>query len=853
VPERRGRLPRGILVLFFASGAVGLVYQVLWLRQLTLIFGATAYASSAVLSTFMAGLALGSFAAGRRADRWEDPPLRTYGKLELAITAYAAVIPWLLTRVTPLLQTAWNLGADRHFVLLALVKFIAIAILILPTTTFMGATLPVLSRIAAQHSRSLGSGVGALYAVNTLGAVAGTIAAAFVALPALGMKRALLANLALNAVIGGVAWVLGGRRAPAGRRADEDEAAAGSHRKGSRALLLVFAASGFAAMVLEVAWTRSLALVLGSSVYAYASMLTAFLLGLALGAGAAAAYLRRERRPDSRVVLALGLGAAGLLSFAAAHAIQRLPWLFGQIYFRLQPSPEGWWLAQVGLALLVMFPTTFVLGWVFPLGLDALGGGRERAAAAVGRVYAANTIGTILGAACGGFVLIPVFGVGSTLVGVAAGQLLLGAVVLAASGPSRSPRVAAGALACAALAAVCVLARPSWDVLMMNSGVYMNVQNVEPEKGWKEFQRQVRTNNQLVFARDGLTSSILVAWQPESDNMYLAVNGKTDASSREDLETQILLGHLPLLLHPAPRDIAIIGLASGITAASAATHPVEHIRVVEVEAAMIEAARRFGPYNGNVLDDPRVTVSINDARNELQFNSAQYDVIISEPSNPWMTVASNLFTEDFFRVGRARLRPGGVFGQWIQNYCLTPSSLRSILAGFDRVYPHVLVFASRSGVDLLVVGSDRELTLDLAEWDRRTSNLWIHADLSRAGFRDSFDLAALLQTGGTAIREIVGASTVNTDDNGLVEFAAPKALYLDTQDENLALLLGTAPDALEPIRSLLRTSENPDNLRFEMFRRWLRWDQKGRARKAAELLGDPGLRSEAEALLTAAK
>jgi spermidine synthase len=849
--ERRGSLTLAALALFFVSGGVGLVYQVVWLRQLTLIFGATAYASSAVLSTFMGGLALGSYWAGRRADRWNEPPLVTYGKLELGITLYAAATPWLLGRATPLLELAWRLGADRHFALFGLVKFVAIVVLILPATTLMGATLPVLSRIAARAGGEAGAGVGRLYAVNTFGAVAGTVIAAFVALPSLGMSRTLISNLAANAAVGIVAWFAGRRTPPSESSRAESEDHAGAD---VGALVWVFAASGFAAMVLEVAWTRSLALVLGSSVYAYASMLTAFLLGLASGAGSAATFLRRRQASDPRLALSLALGAAGLFSFLAAHAIQWLPRLFGEIYFRVEPSPEGWWLVQLAIALLVMAPTTYALGWVFPLGLHAVGAGRSGGiAAAVGRVYAANTVGTIVGAACGGFLLVPLVGVGATLLGVAVGQIILAVLPIAGASSLSSRRRLTWAAACAVLSICCIALRPSWDVILMNSGVYMNVQNSDPRTGWEGFQKEIRRNNELVYAQDGLTSSILVAWQPESDNLYLAVNGKTDASSRVDLETQILLGHLPLLFHPEPRDVAVIGLASGITVGAVATHPVGHIRVVEVERAMIEAARRFDKYNHAVLDDPRVSISINDARNEFQFNPADYDVIISEPSNPWLTVAANLFTEEFFRVGRTRLRSGGVFGQWVQTYSLTPKSLSAILASFHRVFPNVLVFSMPSGVDLMVLGSDRPLVLDVDELGRRTSPLWIRADLARIGIRDGIDVAAMLQTGGERIREVIGLSEPNTDDNGLVEFSAPKALYLDTQDANAALLQGTVGDPVAALGGVLRASQTEDSLRLELIRRWVAWEEPARAARAAGSIIDPALRSRAEALLTAKK
>ena len=560
--------------------------------------------------------------------------------------------------------------------------------------------------------------------------------------------------------------------------------------------------------------------------------------------------MKRRPNSDSRAALAAALAAAGVLSFAAAHAIQILPRLCAEIYFRLNPSPEGWWLAQLAIALFVMFPTTYALGWVFPLVLDAVGGGTRTVVSSVGRIYAANTIGTILGAVGGGFLLIPLLGVGTTLLGVAVGQLLLGAALFPGPGPGVPRYRRVPTVACVALALLVVTFRPAWDVIMMNSGVYINVQDVDRSKGWDAFWRKFETKDEIVFARDGLTASILVARQPDLDNTYLAVNGKVDASSREDLETQVLLGHIPLLLHPAPRDVLIVGLASGITAGSAATHPVSSIRVVEVEGAMIEAARRFARYNHDVLDDPRVTLSINDARNELQFNPTDYDVIISEPSNPWMTVAANLFTEDFFRIGRSRLRSGGVFAQWIQNYCLAPDTLRSILAGFHRAFPHVLVFETSRGVDLMAIGSDQPLVLDVDALGRRSSELWVRADLARVGVSGPLDLAAMLQTGGQALEDLVRGTTLNTDDNGLVEFAAPRTLYLDSQDSNLSMLQGSpAGDPLAVVASLIRTPESPERLRLEMVRRWAGRDEKPRAARAASFFDDPVLKAEADEIL----
>lgn len=848
-PGARAIAPaRLALVLFFLSGAAGLVYQVVWLRELTLVFGSTAYASSAVLTTFMGGLALGSLVAGRRADRWSGPPLRAYGALELGIAAYAASIPLLLRATAPLLALVWRAGGDRHFALFGLAKFAAIAVLILPATTLMGATLPVLARLARSLSPSFGGGVGAFYASNTSGAVLGTALAGFVLLPRFGMARTLAATVALNACVGLLAWIRGRERGPAG--AGTAPSPSGPDRTGPtglRTIAAVFAASGFAAMVLEVAWTRGLALVLGSSVYAYAAMLTAFLIGLATGSAAAARWLTRRGR-SPLAALAIVLASAGLFAYATAFALQALPRAFAEVYFRLSPGPDAWLAVEVGLSLALMFPATFLLGWVFPLVLEIAGAGAG-VASSVGRVYAANTLGTILGAAAGGFVAIPVLGVAATLAGVASAQLLLGAVVAFLTGEASRTRRALG-VAFAAGAIACALVRPSWDAALMNSGVYMNVQNVDRSGGWKAFLKDVRTDNELIYARDGLTASVIVGREPSRDNLYLAVNGKVDASSREDLETQIMAGHLPLLLHPHPRDVLVVGLASGITVGSVATHPVDHIRVVEVEAAMIGAARCFAEANGHVLDDPRVEVSINDARNELAFRPSSYDVIVSEPSNPWMTVASNLFTEEFFEIARARLRPGGIFGQWIQTYCLAPDLVKSILAAFHRSFPHALVFETLDGVDLLVVGSDRPLSFDRGRIAARMSELRVRIDLGRVGVQDPDDFLAMLQTGGRALDDVVDGARRNTDDNGLVEFAAPKSLYLDSQDANIAMLEGQGDDPLAVVLATVADPGATDPLRLGMVRRWVARDERSRALKASRFFSDPAFRVESERVLS---
>jgi spermidine synthase len=349
----------------------------------------------------------------------------------------------------------------------------------------------------------------------------------------------------------------------------------------------------------------------------------------------------------------------------------------------------------------------------------------------------------------------------------------------------------------------------------------MNLFDIEPERGWAHFEQLFDEENNVVrYAAEGITASVLVADQPRFDNRYLSVNGKIEASTNADLETQLMCAHLPLLLHEQPRDVLVIGLASGITVGAVAAHPVDSIRVVEIEKEMVPAARLFETHNNGVLDDPRLELSINDARNELEFADRTYDVIISEPSNPWMTVASNLFTEDFFRMARTRVRPGGVFSQWIQNYYLPAEDLRSIVAAFRDSFRYTLLFETYDGIDLLMMGSQEPLALDLEALGLRMSELQVRMDLGRVSMREPLDLLLLYRLGTAEIDELIEGAPRNTDDNARVEFSAPKTLGVYTLDDNIAMLRRFTADPLERLATPVTDPEELDGYRIRMASRW---------------------------------
>ncbi len=839
----------GIFVLFFFSGVTSLVYEVLWLRQLILVLGSTLFATSAILTAFMGGLALGSFTAGRYVDRSTAPPLRIYGLLEIAIGAYALAVPLLFRALTPVYAALWSAGGESSYVLFSVAKTVGVLAVLLPPTFLMGASLPVLARQVAADPDRVGGEIGSLYAVNTFGAMAGTFLAGVIAIPAFGVRHTLWSTAVVNVLVGTGALLLARRAGgPAAATAPTARQAA-PPRRGSRLALWLFAASGFVAMVLEVAWTRGLALIVGSSVYAFSLMLLAFLTGLAAGSATFSAWIRRRPRLDPGALLAGLLGAAGILAYATAFLLQTMPRIFAELYFGGGLGPNAWLAVQFFIGFAVMFPATFALGGLFPAVLQLHARGLDGVGASVGSVYAANTFGTIVGSAAAGFAVVPLLGVRNTLLAVAFFEVLLGLVAAlrlqTAGGRARWALV----LPLVAAAAIIPALPPGWNTLLMNSGVYINVVDLPEHAGWKDFVSRTMTHSRLVFFQEGLTASVMVAEQPEINNLFLSVNGKVEASTSGDMETQLMCAHLPLLLHRAPRDVLVIGLASGITAGAVAAHPVRSIRVVEIEAAMVPAARRFASVNYDVLDDPRLVLAINDARNELTFSPRRYDVVVSEPSNPWMTVASNLFTEEFFRLARERLNPSGIFCQWVQTYGLATEDMRSIVAAFHAAFRNTMLFETFEGTDLLLLGSDAPLTLDLDRMARRMSELRVFIDLGRIGVRRPADVLPLFRLGTAEVSRLVAGASRNTDDNARVEFSAPKAMYEDTSDPTLAYIERFAVSPLDHVTPAPVTPEDRDRLRVQLVRAWLARKEVGRARRlAAEITTGP-LRAEAEQLL----
>lgn len=790
---RNQRANAALLVLFFLSGATALAYQALWVRELQLVFGTTTFAIATVLSAFMAGLAIGGFAVAQVVDRWTRP-LAAYGVLEIVIGVYALVFPWLVDLVAPAYLTLWR-DLQPGPVLFGMLQFALVGVTLLIPTAMMGATLPLLARFAARELHAAGDGVGTLYAVNTAGAVFGTWLCGFVLLPGLGRSATTWAAASANLVLGLVAvalsrWV-GEDHPPTSR----DSSSGFSGLEGV-VLAAMFLAGG-AALVNEVAWTRLLGLMLGASTYAFSIMLLAFLIGIAAGGKIGGRWADRLWKQGGalrvlRAFAAIEIAIA-LVSCATMYLYPEIPFWYVGLFdaFGAEDRPQAvWWLSLV-LAVLVMTPPATLMGIHFPLAVRALTRREDQLGAPVGWVYGANTAGGVVGAFAAGFVLLPRFGVqGTILVASVAG--LSAATLLAwraSTNPQQRARWGLG-VGFATLAVIGVTRNAPWDPMLMTSGMYHYVSHFSDHS--REGIRSYSIDQyDLVFYEEGLSSVVTVAENHETGNLWLANNGKVDASTSADLPTQLLCSLLGLQYVEEPDDVLVIGLASGITAGALTLDPrIETLDVVELEPAVVRAARLFDAHNDHVLDDPRVRIHTNDGRNHvLVAEPNTYDLIVSEPSNPWISGVSNLFTKEFYEIGKSRLKAGGVWSQWVQLYGMDSDSLRTLLATFADVFPYVAVYATIEEADLVLIGADEPMHPTYAHAERLLARPAIQQRLRDVDVDDPWDLVAMYVMGDIQIGAISNGVVRNTDDNMRVEYDAPLSLHMSTKSENYALLL----------------------------------------------------------------
>ncbi|MCP3913952.1 MAG: tetratricopeptide repeat protein, partial [bacterium] len=550
--------------------------------------------------------------------------------------------------------------------------------------------------------------------------------------------------------------------------------------------LLAYGIVGFTALAYEVAWTRALSMVLGSSIYAFAILLATFLGGIALGSLAARRWVDRLARPLA--VYAGGIGVLGLLSLLTLATFRWLPDLFVALVSRLGTSQGA--IAGTGLvvAAAAMLAPTLVLGALFPLVTRSIASADRPASATVGDVYFVNTLGSAGGAFFAGFVLIPGLGLRTTLAAIMAVDMAACAALLLWQRQWTGGGRAAATVLAAAVAVLVLAFPPSWNVDGLTRGVY-RAHFAGLDSGIELEPLEGVDAEQVLYYQDGINATVSV--HRERGHTLLRINGKVDAGTGSDMGTQILLGQVPMMFGERPDRVLVIGLASGVTVGSVALHEPSVIDVVELEPAMTEACRFFDEVNFQCLDRAGVTVIADDGRNFLSCTREQYDVIISEPSNPWITGAASLFTREFFEAARTALAPDGRLVQWVQLYEADPASVLSILASLRSVFPYVHGFLQHQvSADLILLAGDRPLGAeDFPHWEQLPES--VRGDLRRLDVHSTADLWTLLRITPLDIDALVReAPVLNSDDNMYVELRVPRTIYSDWLDvENARMLL----------------------------------------------------------------
>jgi spermidine synthase len=714
-------------LLLCLSGAVGLAYELVWLRRLGLVLGGSSVAGAFTVGAFLAGLGLGA-AAVQRVRPSATTPTR-YATLEAAAAAWALAFPagYALLTLTSV-HLPW-------------LRWLVAGALLLPPAAALGATWPLLS--AHLDAR----GAARLYVANTVGAVTGVLLTTFVALPHLGVRGTELAAAACGLLVAALATRTPLPSAPAVAVAPP----------APRPLLwAIAAASGATALGLEMVWFRLAAVAFGATVQTIGGVLACFLLAVAAGAEVG----RRWPGPPERA-LPHALTATALTALVGALAWSQLPFLYAAAWRLL--GADGLLPASLLLALLAMGGAPVASGAAFVLAVRSLGPAPGRAA---GPLYAANTLGCIAGAWVGGLWALPALQLTGSLVAFASLS------ALAACAWSRRPwpllvTVALGALL------------PAWDARLFAVGVHLRISDfADPSRA--AVQRFVDEGWELLSYEQGATAAVAVGRSLRTGNVWLSVNGKVDASTGDDMPTQELSATLPLAFAPErPLHLMVVGLASGVTAGRALDDPrVRSLTLLELEPAMVRASHAFDHVNGRPLDDPRTHLALDDARAWLARGTEPLDLVISEPSNPWISGVSNLFTLEYWRLARGRLAPDGVFCQWVQLYGMGPSQLLGLLRTFDTAFDDVWVFETVPGADLVLVGVP-------AGTERPE-------ELSRVPLLTPDEVRCLTGRGETWL---------NTDDRPRVEWEAPAWLHYATAADNRAQLTSACSPRPSPASS----------------------------------------------------
>ena len=747
-----------LLLLFVGSGMCALIYEVVWFQLLELVIGSSAISLGVLLATFMGGMCIGSLTLSRFVSRARHP-LQVYAILELSI----GVIGVLELFTIPLIGRLYS-PTVGHGAAALMLRAVVAGLCLLPPTILMGATLPAIARWVESSPRGI-SWLGFFYGGNIAGAVLGSLLAGFYLLREYDQVVATVVAASLNIVVAAIAWGIS-LWTPAGPSFEPDSRTATvpldtprAKREGARAVYVAIGVSGACALAAEVIWTRLLSLTFGASVYTFSMILAVFLTGLGLGSAAAACLARIINSPRRALAWCQALLTVAI-AWAAAVIFLALP------NWPINPSlaPSAWFALQLDLArgALAMLPAAILWGASFPFALAAIATPGEDTSRLVGRVYAANTVGSIIGATVCSLLLIPLLGTRDAqrvLIALAAVASMM--VLLAPSMKARAALVVTPLVAALLIATV-----PALPGNLVAHGRYAVTWIGKTE---------------VLYVGEGMNSSVAVTNVLSSGATQFHVSGKVEASSLpQDMRLQKMLAHLPALVHPNPQSVLVVGFGAGVTAGSFLPYPsLKRLVICEIEPLIPTVVSTwFVKENNNVAKDPRTQIYFDDARSFVLTSDEQFDVITSDPINPWVKGAASLYTREYFQAVKQHLKPGGVVTQWVPLYESTVDAVRSELATFFEVFPDGTIWANTldgRGYDIVLLGQVGPTRIDIVAMEQRFQDAGyrnVGVSLVESGFGTPVELFSTYAGSGADLKSWLVGAEINTDRNLRLQYLA---------------------------------------------------------------------------------
>ncbi len=818
-------LTRLIPLLLLITGTTGLVYEVVLARFLSLHLGSSGASQAITLAAFLGGLSTGALLVGRYSDRWLSRlprPIYAWAALEAAIGVWALLLP---TAADAVFGTYDGLivGLDPTSPAMVALKLACAGLLMLPLSVPMGATLPVLAACIERHDRSIGVRVvSRFYYINAAGGALGALLAGFVLIERLGLELPLtlaaMLNIVVAAVVVQVFRRLDASPPPVAEETVAPQGAGSGGMGGARVYVLAAGLTGFVTLSYEVVWTRLAGLLMGASVYAFATMLFVVIAGIASGSALATWVIGRG--VDGRRVFWWSQVLAALAALGLVLRLAELPVDLLMLRIGFEPVAANyvaWLWVGGGMVAAHLMPGAIALGAAFPALLACASSAGARTDRATAWLLGVNTIGNLLGALLASFYAMPALGVEGLLI---VGALIsLATATLCAGGLPRLPALVTPALV-GALAITLLVAPP--DISLLYRGLF-RARARTPAAALHEVSRARRV--ELAYRHDGKDTSVSLDRLPDG-NLLFRIGGKVDGGTN-DAPSQSILGHLGFLFRPAARDVMVIGLGTGQTAAAVAAHSATRVLVSEISPGMVGVTRRFAAHNQNVLDNPRVEVVYTDGRELMQAQPPNsFDMVVSEPSNPWVVGVADLYTVEHFERLRQRMRPGAVLLQWLQAYETDDDLLVDVVCTVHGAFEHMAVFRMAPN-DLALAASDAPLAVDMAAAASMLRDPAVQSEL--AGHADkrlprTLDEFLLLQLSGrqTIARMCQGWRGGLSERFPMLEYRAPAAFFVGATARRArgALDARLRPDADTELARALRLAP-PSERRKDALHRYL--------------------------------